>query len=246
MLAQFAEFRDRLQQIPSAPLRYTSDLLARVPADTLLYISIPNIGDFLSQADQIFNDQLQQSPALQQWWGKGDVHKTAELDALIDKLHQMSQYLGSEIVVAGVKQDTNPGFAVIADVTKPGLDVFLKQQFPSPAANVPLTIFDEASLKSVKTSEDAPKGGFALIREHEAVFSNSIETLKQIDVQMVNAGDSGFATGEFGQQIEAAYSRGAGVTPSCGSASDDCGTGAFSACQPSKRKGLCSIGRGWC
>ena len=210
LLAQFAEFRDRLQQIPSAPLRYSSDLLARVPANTLLYISIPNIGDFLSQADQIFNDQLKQSPALQQWWSKGDGHNTAELDALIDKLHQMSQYLGSEIVVAGVKQDTNPGFAVIADVTKPGLDVFLKQQFPSPAANMPLTIFDEASLKSAKSSEDALKSGFALIREHEAVFSNNIATLKQIDAQL-NAGDSGFATGDFGQQIQAAYSRGAGV-----------------------------------
>jgi len=210
LLAQFAEFRDRLQQIPSAPLRYSSDLLARAPANTLLYISIPNIGDFLSQADTIFNDQLKQSPALQQWWSKGDGHNTAELDALIDKLHRMSQYLGSEIVVAGVKQERNPSFAVLADVTKPGLDVFLKQQFPSPAANVPFTVYNEASLKSAKSSEDVAQGGFALIREHEAVFSNSIETLKQIDAQL-NAGDSGFATGEFGRQIEAAYTRGAGV-----------------------------------
>ena len=210
LLAQFSAIRDRLQQIPSSPLRYSSDLLARVPANTLLYVSIPNFGDFLSQANSIFNDQLKQSPALQQWWGKGDGRKTAELDALIDKLHQISQYLGSEIVVAGVKQDTNPGFAVIADVTRPGLDVFVKQQFPASAANVPLTIFDEASLKSAKTSGDGPQGGYALIREHEAVFSNSIDTLKQIDAQL-NAGDSGFATGDFGQQIEAAYSRGAGV-----------------------------------
>lgn len=210
LLAQFAAIRDRLQQIPSAPLRYRSDLLARVPANTLLYISIPNLGDFLSQANQIFNDQLKQSPALQQWWSKGDSKNTAELDSLIDKLHQMSQYLGSEIVVVGVKQDTNPGFAVIADVTKPGLDTFLKQQFPSPAANVPLTIFDEASLKSAKIAENGAQGGYALIREHEAVFSNSIGTLKQIDAQL-NAGDSGFTAGGFGQQIEAAYSRGLGV-----------------------------------
>lgn len=210
LLAQFAEFRDRLQQIPSAPLRYSSDLLPRVPANTLLYVSIPNLGDFLSQANNIFNDQLKQSPALQQWWGKGDAQKTAELDALIDKLHQMSQYLGSEIVVAGVKQETNPGFAVIADVTKPGLDTFLKQQFPSPAANMPLTVFDETSLKSAKAAEDGAQGGYALIREHEAVFSNNIATLKQIDAQF-NAGASGFASSDFGQQIEAAYTRGAGV-----------------------------------
>jgi hypothetical protein len=42
------------------------------------------------------------------------------------------------------------------------------------------------------------------------VFSNSIETLRKIDMQL-NAGTSGFATGDFGQQITAAYNRGAGI-----------------------------------
>jgi hypothetical protein len=214
LLAQFATLRDQLQQIPSAPLRYSSDLLDRVPASTLLYISIPNFGDFLSQANKIFDDQLKQSPTLQQWWGKGDGRNTAELDALIDKLHQMSEYLGSEIVVAGVKQNTsqdaNPGFAVIADLKKPGLDTFLKEQFPAQARSVPLTIFNEASLQSARIPENAPNGGYALIREHEAVFSGSIATLKQVDAQL-NAGDSGFTSSDFGQQITSAYSRGAGV-----------------------------------
>jgi len=215
LLAQLAVFRDKLQQIPEAPLRYSSDLLTRIPDNTLLYISIPNFGGFLSQANAIFDDQLKQSPALQQWWGKGDGRNTAELDAVIGKLHQMSQYLGSEIVVAGMKDGgapdvSLPAFAVIADVTKPGLDRFLKQPFPAPATNLPLTVFDEQALQAAKVLDDAPKGGYALIREHEAVFSNSLATLKQIDAQL-NAGDSGFASSGFGQQIEAAYSRGAGV-----------------------------------
>jgi ferric-dicitrate binding protein FerR (iron transport regulator) len=210
LLAQLATLRDRLQQIPSAPLRYSSDLITRVPANTLLYISIPNFGNFLSQADRIFDDQLKQSPALQQWWGKDDGRNTAQLDAVINTLHRMSEYLGDEIVIAGVKQDANPGFAVIADVVKPGLDSFLKQPLPSPATNMPLTVFDETSLESAKVADDAPRGGYALIREHEAVFSNSIATLKQVDAQL-HAGRSGFASSDFGQQIQAAYSRGAGV-----------------------------------
>jgi len=214
LLAQFAALRDRLQEIPSAPLRYSSDLLNRVPANTLLYISIPNFGDFLSQADKIFNDQLKQSPALQHWWGKEEDRNTAELDALMDRLHRGSEYLGSEIVVAGVKQgasqDANPGFAVIADLKRPGLDIFLKQAFSTPGGNVPLTIFTEASLQSANIRENARNSGYALIREHEAVFSGSIVMLKQIDAQL-NAGDSGFASSDFGQQITSAYSRGAGV-----------------------------------
>ena len=47
------------------------------------------------------------------------------MDALIDKLHQMSQYLGDEVVVVGVKQGKDPGFAIIADVQ----DVY-KRQLP--------------------------------------------------------------------------------------------------------------------
>ena len=210
VLAQLATLQHKLEAIPSPQLRYTSDLLERVPADTLLYVSIPNLGDYLSEANKVFQDQLKQSPALQQWWDHGHDHNTAELDLLVDKLHQMSQYLGNEVVVVGVKQSDKPAFAVIADVQKSGLDDFLKTQMPFSGSDSGLVVFDEKSLNTAPVSSQAQHGGYAVIRQHEAVFSNSIATLKQIDAQL-NAGASGFATGAFGQQISAAYTRGAGV-----------------------------------
>jgi hypothetical protein len=210
VLAQLATLQHRLEAIPSPQLRYASDLLERVPADTLLYVSIPNLGDYLSEANKVFQDQLKQSPALQQWWNSGHKHNTAELDLLVDKLHQMSQFLGNEVVVVGVKQSDNPGFAIIADVQKSGLDDFLRTQMPFSGSTPGLVVFDEKSLNAAPASSQAQHGGYAVIRQHEAVFSNSIATLKQIDAQL-NAGASGFATGAFGQQISAAYTRGAGV-----------------------------------
>jgi len=206
LLAQFATLEKRIEQIPFPPPRYTSDLLARVPADTLLYISVPNLGDFLSEANTIFQDQLKQSAVLQQWWNQGHAQNTADLNALVEKIHQMSQYLGDEIVIAGVKQPTNPGFAIIADVKHSGLDDFLKNQLP----NSHLTVLDQTSLAALQPSTQAQAGGFALIRPNEAVFSNSIATLKLINAQL-NLGASGFATGDFGKQIASAYSRGAGI-----------------------------------
>ena len=210
VLAQLATLQHRLEAIPSPQLRYTSDLLERVPADTLLYVSIPNLGDYLSEANKVFQDQLKQSPALQQWWDRGHDHNTAELDLLVDKLHQMSQYLGNEVVVVGVKQSDKPAFAVIADVQKSGLDDFLKTQMPFSGSTSGFVVFDEKSLNAAPAPSKEQHGGYAVIRQHEAVFSNSIATLKQIDAQL-NAGASGFATGAFGQQISAAYTRGAGV-----------------------------------
>ena len=210
LLAQFETLERKIEQIPFPQPRYSSDLLDRVPPDTLLYIGIPNLGDFLSEANQIFHDQLKKSPALQEWWNNGHEQNTAELDAMVEKIHRMSQYFGDEIVVAGVKQPNNPGFAILADVKRSGLADFLKTAFPPSSTNAGLTVFDESSLNAAPTSSKAGNGGFALIRQNEAVFSNSIATLKLVNAQL-NSGGSGFAAGEFGKQIAAAYGRGAGI-----------------------------------
>jgi FecR protein/Putative zinc-finger len=207
LLAQFTAIQHRLEQIPFPQPRYSSDLLERVPTDTLLYVSIPNLGEFLNQANQIFQDQLKQSPALQQWWDRGHAGNTADLDSLIEKLHQASQYLGNEIVIVGTNQASTPGFAILTDLQQSGLDDFLRKQF---ASSTGLILLDEKSLDSTPTSPATKSGGYALIRQREAVFSNSIATLKQINAQL-DTGASAFATGDFGKQIAAAYGRGAGV-----------------------------------
>jgi hypothetical protein len=209
LLAQLATLQHRIQQIPFPQPRFTSDLLQRVPADTLVYVSIPNLGDFLSQANQIFHEQLKQSPVLQQWWNQGHGQNTAELDSLVEKTHQMSQYLGDEIVIVGVKQPGSPGVAIVADVKRAGLDDFLKQQFPTSESKPGLTVLDQSSINTAHASSKG-EGGFALIRQNEAVFSTSIATLKLIDAQL-DSGASGFATGDFGKHIASAYGRGAGI-----------------------------------
>lgn len=211
LLAQFAALQHRIEQIPFPQPRYTSDLLQRVPSDTVLYISIPNLGDFLSEANQIFHDQVKQSPALQEWLNHGHDQNTADVDSLVDKIHQMSQYLGDEIVIVGVKQSSNPGFAIVADVKQDGLDDFLRKQLPLSSNSGPgITVLDQTSLDAAHLSSKAEAGGFALIGQKQAIFSNNIATLKLMNTQL-NSGVSGFAAGDFGKQIAAAYSRGAGI-----------------------------------
>jgi hypothetical protein len=208
LVAQIATLQHRIANIPFPEPRYTSDLLDRMPADTLLYVSIPNLGDFLSEANSILHDQLSQSPELQQWWDHGRKNNTAEIDALVDKLHDVSQYLGDEVVIAGVSEGGHPGFAILADEKRDGLDELLKTQFSSLPAGK-LTVLDEHGLASAPDAE-SEKGAYALLRPHEAIFSNSVATLRKMNAQL-NAGSSGFAASEFGKQIAAAYSRGAGI-----------------------------------
>jgi len=206
LLAQFSMLQHKIEKIPLPQPRYGSDLLNRMPADTQLYVSVPNLGDFVTQAKTIFDDQLKQSPVLQKWWNTGKQDKTAELDELVNKLHDLSQYIGDEMVIVALKQQPGPGFAIVADVQRQGLAELLKQEFAK-EGHEGLAVLDENGLNAAPTGGH---GGYALVREKEVVFSNSIATLKTIDAQL-NAGASGFATGEFGQQITAAYNRGAGI-----------------------------------
>ncbi|HEY1578825.1 MAG TPA: FecR domain-containing protein [Terracidiphilus sp.] len=208
LLAQLSMLEHRIAQIPLPQPRYGSDLLNRMPAETQLYVSVPNLGDFVAQAKTIFEDQLNQSPVLQQWWSNGKQDKTAELDELVNKLHDLSQYVGDEMVIVALKQQAGAGFAVVADVQRSGLSDLLKQEF-STGTHGGVTVLDEAALGSAAGGGKGD-GAYALVRPKEVVFSNSIETLKTIDAQL-NAGASGFATSDFGQQITAAYNRGAGI-----------------------------------
>jgi hypothetical protein len=207
IMAQLANIEHRIAEIPFPQSRFSSDLLARVPPDTMLYISIPNLGDYFSQANSIFQDQLTQSPALQQWWAQGHKQSPADLNALVEKIHDVSQYLGNEIVISASGDGDHRRVAALADVQRSGLAAELQQQFSNP--NGGLVVLDEASL-AVANPSGALHGGYALVRDHEVVFSNSISTLNLIDAQL-NAGASGFAASDFGKQIGTAYDRGAGI-----------------------------------
>jgi ferric-dicitrate binding protein FerR (iron transport regulator) len=207
MMAQLANVEHQIAQIPFPEPRYSSDLLTRVPADTQLYVSIPNLGEFLQEANTIFQNQLNASPDLRAWWTRGHAQNPDELNQLVTKIHDVSQYLGNEVVLIGAGQADGKTVALLADVTKSGLKDELKQ-IAGDASK--LTVLDPDSLASADSSQNAGKGMYALVRDHEAVFAHDIATLKKLNVQL-DAGSSGFADGDFGKQMAAAYTRGAGI-----------------------------------
>jgi len=208
ILAELALLEHKISQIPLPGPRYTSDLLQRVPADTLLYVSIPNLGEFLTQANKIFHDQLSQSAEFDQWWQTGH-NNSQQLDSVVEKIHDISTYIGDEAVVVAVKETNHPGFAVLADVEKSGLADLLKQQAAAEGAADKFIVVDEQGLASLNAGPDV-HAAYALVRDKEVVFSNEVGLLKQLNAQL-DAGASGFADGDFGKQIATAYERGAGI-----------------------------------
>jgi len=206
IMAQLALVEHRIAQLPFPEPRSSSDLLPRMPANTLLYVSIPNLGEFLNEANTIFQDQLNQSPDLQEWWSHGQTRNQQNLNEFVGKIRDISQYLGDEVVLAGINGADHPVIAVISDVQRSGLKEELQSQFTTATGG--LTVLDPASLTSA--SAGANRGGYALVRDHEVVFAGTIDALKLFNASL-DAGASGFASNAFGSQIAAAYTRGAGI-----------------------------------
>jgi len=126
LLGDFAILQKQIAAIPGPGLRYTSDLLPLVPDHTVVYAAIPNLTNTLGQANLLFQDRLQQSPALRDWWKQQQKGSGPKLQDLLDEVKNFSSYLGDEVVFAVDKEGPNYSAPVIlARVHQPGLDTFL-------------------------------------------------------------------------------------------------------------------------
>jgi hypothetical protein len=119
--AQLAALGQAISQIQLPGLRYSSSLLGRLPANTIFFAAIPNLADYLGEAENVFQQKTAQSPELQLWIESHGSHTAA----VIEKLRAASEYLGSEIVVAALPNSDGPVF--LSEIKRPGFAEFLKQ-----------------------------------------------------------------------------------------------------------------------
>ncbi len=127
LLGDFALIQKQIEAIPGPGLRYSSDLLPYVSDHTVVYAAIPNLAATLGEASQIFQDRLQQSPALRTWWKEQQRGNGPKLDDVVKQLQTFSSYLGDEIVFTVEKDGAKYSSPVVlARVRQPGLEGFLK------------------------------------------------------------------------------------------------------------------------
>lgn len=103
LLEELAELRRELAQRVTRPeLRYTSELLPRVPAETIAYVAAPNLSETLDEAYRLLQEQLETSPRMHEIWQETVVEPGFEphLEAMITQLRDLGSYLGDEVVVA--------------------------------------------------------------------------------------------------------------------------------------------------
>jgi ferric-dicitrate binding protein FerR (iron transport regulator) len=161
LIAELGRVQIRLQQVQLPDLRYSSTLLGRLPSDTAVFLSIPNLGDYLGQTQAVFAKELEQSPELRTWWAA----KSAHVEPIVAKVRAGSEYLASELVMtakAGSNGIQSPVF--LAETKRDGFPEFLKKTLPGVAvASKPgLVLFgpDAATVETLAASLDSTSAAF--------------------------------------------------------------------------------------
>ncbi|HEY8054523.1 MAG TPA: FecR domain-containing protein [Terriglobales bacterium] len=210
MLSELSAVGKQLEAITPPPPRYASTLVNAVPPTAAVYAAIPNLGDTLSQANQILQSNLGQSPALAQWLNQpsssaaGSPTRGALIEQMIQRLQQANGYLGNELVAAMVP-GTSGGMVAMAAVTKPGLADF----FASSGVPVPITIITNPANAGTATTHGlmvwigAGASGQVMVASHNGKLLQQAVALAQ-----QSAPGPFLQTGLY-QQIAPVYEKGA-------------------------------------
>ena len=212
LLAEFAHLSNKLQTVEIPGLRYDSKLLPNLPSNTVLFASIPNLGDAVQQADQLFEQELQESSVLSQWWQQEQSRRRGpSLQEIVQEIHNLSQYVGNEIVFSVAMNDQRGTPLVAAQVQRPGLKEFVEQEIAARTGNRhpgEVRIFDEAGLATATAQQGS--GLLMLVRPDFVAASGDLAALRAFN-HALNHGGSGFAATAFGQRIASAYQQGTSV-----------------------------------
>ncbi|HXJ85896.1 MAG TPA: FecR domain-containing protein [Candidatus Binatia bacterium] len=209
LLGDFAILQKQIAAIPSPGLRYSSDLLPLVPAHTVLYAAIPNLANTIGEANRLFQDRLQQSPAFLEWWKQQQKGSGPTLQDVLDEVKNISSYLGDEVVFAVGKEGTTYTAPVIlARVHQPGLADFLQTEGKR--------LSRESSQSEVQIVRDpwsaAPAAAHPLLvymNDDLMIASEDLTELQLAASRSKQNAQSQFVGTQFYQQIAHSYEQGA-------------------------------------
>ena len=161
ILGELSGLQKQIEQIPGAGVRTSSKLLPLVPAIQCSYAAIPNVGATVGEANRLFQERVNASPILKEWWAEQSQNGT-DVNAMVQKIQTISGYLGDEIVMAvPATEDGSAGLPIIlAEVKQPGLKEFLQGEIVSANAKAGKTVLqmvdDPRSLPATSSTTEHP------------------------------------------------------------------------------------------
>lgn len=193
--------------------RTQSRLLPLLPESTIVYAGFPNYGEVSHQALEIFRQEVKENPKLHDWWQQGEMATEGpKIEDGVEKIYQLSQYLGDEIVVAAMSADKeDPKFVILAEARKPGLKEFLPRMLKDVGGKSTPTVrvLDAAELANAKDTLE-PNKPVILVRPDFIVLGENLATLRRFNAHL-EQNAQGFVSTEFRRRLAQGYEGGATI-----------------------------------
>lgn len=208
LLEEFGRLVERIQREVKLPEpREHSELLPRLPESTIVYAAFPNYGEASRQSLAIFRDELAKSDVLRRWWRSAKVGQEGpQFEGYMERFSEVSEYLGDEVVVSGVRRDDKDPFPILmAGVRKPGLKELLQRIAKDLAVDskVPVRVLDVNGLAIAKDTLPAPKF-VVLVTSDLVMVGPDVATLRGFHAQLHSTGPR-LTTTAFGQRMAQTY-----------------------------------------
>lgn len=188
-LSEFSAIGKKLEAIPGPGMRYQSKLTSVLPANTTIFVSLPNLSATLAEADSIFEERAKQSPVVAEWWNARGAQNVRQI---VDQVRAISAYLGDEIVIAVPASGGRLQHPImVAEQRKRGLKEYLAQ-----------------SGKSMPVSE---RGDLIMMGALESYGTDgSVHAAQNRRLGTESSVPGGFEGTEFGKRVAQSYASGAG------------------------------------
>ncbi len=213
LIAEWGALRQKWVAVETPGVRYESRLLAAMPDDTVVFASLPNYGESLAQAHGLFEERLQESQVLRDWWRKVDPasHGGPRLAEVIDRIRSFSDFLGEEVVFAAVDEGQQRRIVplLVAEVGKPGLREFVDEEIRNARPDVRQSLRIGGEEPAVGAAPGEPTL-YVLLRPGLVAVASDERTLLALDARW-QGGGAGLDRTPFGQRILEAYPGGVGL-----------------------------------
>ncbi|MHC4992871.1 MAG: FecR domain-containing protein [Planctomycetota bacterium] len=213
LLEEFSRVSQEIaREVEGPELRYSTELLDLAPADTVIYVGIPNVSSTLSHAYDLLQQKVQQNELLREWWDEKVVGSGTDLaiEQAMERIRGYGDHLGEEIVVtlqarAGEVVDEP---IIVARLNHPGdFRAFVEQDLEKLAVeegHVPSIRVIEGDLPVIGTDTD-PAELTVWIRDGYMIASTGVARLRHFAPSLEPQGRSAFTSGNFHPQLAEVY-----------------------------------------
>ncbi len=228
LLTEFASLRKELnERVPRPGVRYSTRLLDAMPADTVLYAALPNLGQTIGESYKVMQERINSNPALREWWERKESSSRGKegMNEIIGRVRAWGTQLGDEIAVgASMNREGQPGGAlVLAELHDPSnFRSFLEEQINAlqngaaknePTINIiadPLSTNAAASVPQSAKRNQPPQ---IFVWQHDDLIAVALNvpTLQKLATALQTPAANDFKATQFYSRIGSLYKDGAGL-----------------------------------